>query len=284
MPLIRNVSDTAHWVAMYRALESARPDALFRDPWAERLAGERGREILARIPGGKRWGWPMVVRTAVMDEIVLREVSRGIDTVVCLAAGLDMRPYRLPLPPDLRWVEIDLPAILEEKIGMVGQAPARCRVERIVADLADAGARRDALARAVAGSRAALVMTEGLLIYLAPESVAALAKDLAALPALRLWLLDLAHPLALKWMSKLWGRVVAEGGAPFRFAPEESTRFFEPFGWREREFRGATAEAHRLKRASASIRLWSVMMRFAPPQRRAVFARFSGFVLLERAN
>src|SRR5262249_23119204 len=35
---LENVSDTARWVAVYRAMESARPDALFHDPYAERLA------------------------------------------------------------------------------------------------------------------------------------------------------------------------------------------------------------------------------------------------------
>jgi O-methyltransferase involved in polyketide biosynthesis len=49
-PLISNVSDTARWVAVYRAWESARPDALFRDPLAGRLAGERGRAIAAAAP------------------------------------------------------------------------------------------------------------------------------------------------------------------------------------------------------------------------------------------
>jgi O-methyltransferase involved in polyketide biosynthesis len=43
---IGNVSDTARWVAVYRAMETARPDAIFRDPFAERLAGERGLEIV----------------------------------------------------------------------------------------------------------------------------------------------------------------------------------------------------------------------------------------------
>jgi O-methyltransferase involved in polyketide biosynthesis len=33
-PLIRNVSDTARWVAVYRARETERPDAHFRDPFA----------------------------------------------------------------------------------------------------------------------------------------------------------------------------------------------------------------------------------------------------------
>ncbi|MGD0484992.1 MAG: hypothetical protein ABSB58_10150, partial [Gemmatimonadales bacterium] len=36
---IEHVSDTARWVAVHRAMESERPDALFRDPFARRLAG-----------------------------------------------------------------------------------------------------------------------------------------------------------------------------------------------------------------------------------------------------
>lgn len=39
---VTGVSDTARWVAVYRAWESARPDALFHDPFAQRLAGDRG--------------------------------------------------------------------------------------------------------------------------------------------------------------------------------------------------------------------------------------------------
>ncbi len=284
MPLIEGVSDTARWVAMYRAEETARPDALFRDPWAVRLAGERGRHILEHMPEGRRWGWPMVVRTAVMDEIILREVRAGADTVVNLAAGLDMRPFRLDLPASLRWVEIDLPAILEEKIGELGDEPPRCRVERIAADLSDTGARRDALARATAGATRALIVAEGLLVYLEPDAVAALARDLAAQPAAREWLIDLAHPRLLEWMSARWGKVVAEGGAPFRFGPAEGTRFFEPHGWREKEFRSAMLEAQRLKREMPGAWLYRLLGLFSSPAQREVFKRFSGLVLLERTG
>jgi hypothetical protein len=55
-----------------------------------------------------------VIRTAVFDEFILRTVAR--DRAACvlnLAAGLDTRPYRLDLPAELRWVEVDLPAILD---------------------------------------------------------------------------------------------------------------------------------------------------------------------------
>jgi methyltransferase (TIGR00027 family) len=106
--------ETANWVAFYRALESERPDAIFRDPFARELAGPRGEEIVDRMPHGRSYAWPMIVRTAVMDEIVLR-LAGSIDVVLNLAAGLDARPYRLALPPSLRWIDVDYPATLEYK-------------------------------------------------------------------------------------------------------------------------------------------------------------------------
>ena len=45
--LVRNISDTAMWAAAYRARETERPGALFRDPFAKRLAGPRGEQIAA---------------------------------------------------------------------------------------------------------------------------------------------------------------------------------------------------------------------------------------------
>ncbi len=54
----------------------------------------------------------MIVRTAVMDEIILRAIARdGVQAVVNLAAGLDARPFRLELPRTLRWIDVDLPAM-----------------------------------------------------------------------------------------------------------------------------------------------------------------------------
>jgi O-methyltransferase involved in polyketide biosynthesis len=90
-PLVSNVSDTARWVAVYRAWESARPDALFSDPFADWLAGERGRAIAASAPRQVRTGWPMVVRTKLMDDLVLASVRDGCDRALNLVAGLDTR-------------------------------------------------------------------------------------------------------------------------------------------------------------------------------------------------
>ena len=61
--LVRNISDTALWVAHYRAVESERPDAHFSDPYARALAGERGARIAKSQQFGNRNAWAFVART-----------------------------------------------------------------------------------------------------------------------------------------------------------------------------------------------------------------------------
>ena len=98
--VLRDVSDTALWVALDRAHETERRHPLFRDPYARLLAGERGEQI-ARVLRRGRQSWPVVVRTAVFDELILRAIARdGVTCVLNLAAGLDTRPYRLDLPAE----------------------------------------------------------------------------------------------------------------------------------------------------------------------------------------
>lgn len=279
---ITSVTDTARWVAFYRAMETERPDAIFRDPFARRLAGDKGEAIVDALPQGRRMAWPMIVRTAVMDEIVLREVGSGADVVVNLAAGLDARPWRLPLPPGLTWVDVDLPATLDHKLDALAGQPTACQYEAVRLDLAEEGPRRQLFARLGNLGRRALVMTEGLLIYLPPEAVAGLARDLHAQPGFTRWLLDLASPDLLRMMEKSWAPVVRAGGAPFRFGPAENTRFFEPLGWREVEYRSTFDESLRLGRTMRFARVWQFVGNLMPKQRREAFKRFSGIALLER--
>src|SRR5256885_1035054 len=142
---------------------------------------------------GRAMAWPMIVRTAVLDELILRAIERdGVDTVLNLAAGLDTRPYRLPLPSSLRWVEADFPDVIAYKQEqLTGERPV-CAVEHVGIDLTDVGRRRALFARIGAAARQVLVVTEGLLVYLTPQQVAVLAADLAAPPSFRWWLMDLA--------------------------------------------------------------------------------------------
>ena len=279
---ISNVSDTARWVAMYRAMESERPDALFHDPYARRLAGPAGEQILASMPQGKRWAWPMIVRTAVMDEIVMRLVTQqGVDTVLNLAAGLDARAYRLDLPRELQWIDVDLEGILSYKeAALAGERP-RCRVEFVRADLTDQAARRSLFQRVGSQAKRALVIAEGLLVYLKPDDVTALAKDLSAQPAFRWWMIDLGSPALQQFLSRTWGNQLRAGNAPMLFFPPEGTAFFAPAGWGEAEYRAILDEARRLKRAPRMSWVWRLLGLLASKKRRAEFKRFSGIVLFQ---
>lgn len=278
---IAGVSDTARWVAMYRAMESERPDALFHDPFARRLAGAQGEEILRTLPKARQFAWPMIVRTAVMDEIILRTIRQdGADAVLNLAAGLDARPYRLDLPATLRWIEADFPVMIDHKETQLAGEQPRCRLERERVDLTDAAARDDLLRRVGGSAERVLVVTEGLLVYLEPEQVAALARALGAAPAFRWWLTDLAMPRILAMMNRHWGKQMTS--SPFRFAPAEGTAWFTPHGWQEREFRSNWDESFRLNRTMRMGRFWRFVGSLFPRRKRQEMTRMAGVVLFER--
>ncbi|HEV2287986.1 MAG TPA: SAM-dependent methyltransferase [Candidatus Acidoferrales bacterium] len=284
-PVIRDISDTARWVAYYRALETDRPDALFRDPYARKLAGERGEQIVRSLRGGLRMSWSMIVRTALIDEMLQRTLSsEGVDLVLNLAAGLDTRPYRLPLPAALQWVEVDLPEMIGYKSEMLAQETPRCRLERVSLDLSDEAKRRELFARLDGNCRCAFVITEGLLSYLDDEQVAGLTRDLHACGHFQFWLTDLASPKVRQVMNRYWGKQLRAANAPMKFAPEAGEEFFRPHGWEPAEFRGffqASRELNRPMPRDWMIRLWAKLM----PRRTAKMMKLwrTGTVLFRRA-
>ena len=284
MARIENVSDTARWVAVYRAMETARPDAIFRDPFAARLAGARGEAIVEAIPRGRATAWAMIVRTAIFDEIILERVNAGgVDLVLNLAAGLDARAWRLHVPPTLRWVDVDLPGILDYKLETLRNEQPVCRYEAVRLDLRDAARRQALFTQLGAESSRVLVATEGLLIYLTPEQVGGLAHALHEPPSFRWWLIDIASPRLLKMMKKYWGRNLEAGNAPFQFAPAEGLAFFEPYGWREAQFRSTIVEAKRLHREMRLMWLWRALGKLRSRAAQEEMVRFSGTALLDRS-
>lgn len=276
--------ETAYWVAFYRALESERPDAIFSDPFARELAGARGEEIVNGLPRGRSYAWPMVVRTSVMDDIVLR-LAGGIDCVLNLAAGLDARPYRLALPPALRWIDVDYPATLEYKARILSSATPRCALERVPLDLADVPARRALFDRVGAQNRDVFVITEGLMTYLTPEQAGALADDLAAQGAFHRWMTDVASPMVLRMISRVWGKHLDAGSATFRFGPEDASAFYESHGWCFAEYHAGIVDAQRLRREFPFAWLFRVLR---PSMWRSEIGRtsgpMSGVLLLENAK
>lgn len=254
---ISHVSDTARWTALHRATESARPDALFRDPLAERLAGEQGRAIVANVPWTNRSGWWLVARTKIIDDAIAVSLANGCDRILNLAAGLDTRPYRLDLPSELTWIEADLPKLLAEKTQLLADQTPRCRLTRTAVDLADPHARDAFFNEALDGATKAFVLTEGLSMYLEAADIAALSGALKR-PEVAWWMLDFAFPGLKKQINKNIAGI--SENAPFKFAPENGLAFFEDLGWRAVEAESVFEAAHRFHR----LPLWMRPLAWLP--------------------
>jgi methyltransferase (TIGR00027 family) len=283
--LIENVSDTAFWVAHYRASETKRADALFRDPLAGILAGDRGEKIARAMPASHWFSWSVVMRTCIIDDFIQWAIEHRADTVLNLGAGLDTRPYRMDLPESLVWIEADYPHVLEFKEERLAGEKPRCQLERVKADLSNETERRRMLASVDARASNVVVLTEGVMPYLSEEEVSSLANDLRSLKHVRYWIAEYHSPVIVKYGNRGPMRRRMRN-APFKFAPEDWFGFFQKLGWRSREARYLMEEAKRLKRPVDLPPIMRVVSKvveiLSSPKRRKEFRRRIGYVLLER--
>ena len=273
------MSDTALWAAHFRAEESRRPDAMFRDPYAEKLGAAQGLEMARKLPYGESHAWAWVARTYLFDQLLQQEIAEGADLVLNCAAGLDARPYRMQLPATLQWVEADLPGILAYKTERLAGDRPNCQLERIAVNLADAGERGKFLKQIAGRGKRGVVLTEGLLIYLEQEEVARFARDLSGVGALRRWVLDLHSPRLLRMMQRRTGKALEQVGAPFRFGPAGGPSFFAMFGWKPVRVESMLRTATHFGRPPLFLRLVARIFARGTPN----FNRpWSGVCLLQR--
>lgn len=280
--LISDVSDTARWMAACRALESGRRDALFHDPFARLLAGDRGRAIREASPRQARSGWPWIIRTRLIDELVTASVAERCDRVINLAAGFDARPYRLDLPRALQWIEADLPALIEEKERLLAGEKPLCELRREKVDLADGAARAGFFQRSFAGAQRPLVITEGLLGYLERQVVDELVRELHDAGA-RFWITDLSSPSNQGLFRRAMGRRMLNARLTDSFSAD-GVAAYERLGFRAREIRSVTREALRLRRVPFLLRpLMHALALQEPDPRRMGLRLWLAVVRFERA-
>jgi methyltransferase (TIGR00027 family) len=227
---ITHVSDTALLVAACRALESETPDGFVHDPFAARLAGERGMAILRALPQPDMMRFGIGVRSRFMDELLLEALaSNPIATVVCVGCGLDTRPWRLELPPDLRWIEVDFADMLDFKDSIMSAETPRCRRERLTVDVTDAAQRR--ILYAAAGPAPSLMITEGLLMYLPGAAVEALAAEAWQESGIAHWMSDVNTTAFAKAIGMDTMQSVRNVQAPDFLQGEEILDVIRRNGW-----------------------------------------------------
>jgi len=281
---IENVSDTAFWVAHYRALETKRSDALFHDPLAGVLAGDHGHKIARAMPMPFMTAWAIAIRTCIVDDYIRMALAQGVDAVLNLGAGLDTRPYRMDLPESLLWIEADYPSVIEFKEKRLLNERPRCQLERVKIDLANLSERRQLLANINDRVKKLLVLTEGVVPYLSIEEAGSLADDLKMSDKACFWIVDYFSPELIKFRRRQ-GMYRKMRNAPWKFQPADWFGFFRQHGWYCREIRYLADEADRLKRPMQLPFLLKIVFGLrrllTSKKRRAAFRKAAGYVVLE---
>ncbi|RVW05669.1 SAM-dependent methyltransferase [Rhodococcus xishaensis] len=182
----RGVGVTAVFVAAARALESARDDRLFNDPWAGEFVRHSGwNPPIDEIDDASRdelatW---VAVRTKFLDDFALDSVDNGCGQVVLLGAGLDTRAFRLPWLRQVTVYELDTPEMVDFKAAVLGDTTPDVAARAVVpvdlredwpAALREAGFRSDVPTAWI---------LEGLLLYLPDDAVETLMDGIGELSA-----------------------------------------------------------------------------------------------------
>ncbi len=128
-------SRTAQYMALFRALETARPQGtrLFNDPYAISFLDKKLKRttqltripfvralvhkiIHRKIPGALSSG---LARTKYIDDLLLYAVNNGAEQVLILGAGFDTRGLRLGFLRDIPVIEIDHPNTSTHKVNVL---------------------------------------------------------------------------------------------------------------------------------------------------------------------
>ena len=281
MKTITHVSDTAFWVARFRAVESKRKDALFKDPFAEILTAKKGQEIVEHVSGAHYVAWTIVMRTKVIDEMIESLIAEGVDTIINLGAGLDTRPYRLKLPQTLRWIEVDYPHLMAFKEETLKNEKPICQLERISLDLANREERQKLFSQINSQTTKAVILTEGVIPYLTEEQVSAIAIDLHSQSNFRFWIAEYHSPMMYKNLRNVKKKREMEN-APFQFFPEQWLPFFNRLSWKEKNIRYLVEDAEKWGR-DFPVPWWARLLhKIMPAKEIENFRKMVGFVIFER--
>lgn len=225
-----SVQATAYAAAACRAAETRSARPRLNDPLAALFTPDGAAAQVAALADAGRE--EVVGRTVLIDTMLAEALTRFPGAaVVNLGAGYCTRPYRVALPCR-EVVEADDPALLALKERALREHEPHCPVRRVGLDVRDSAALA-ALLTSVGAGGPVVVVTEGLLVYLAPEQVRALAGTLAGVPDVAGWVADVVGADSARQMATVAARV--PGG--LRLYGLDSLAPLEEPGWRVAAYR-----------------------------------------------
>ena len=219
---------TSTLTAAVRALETERPERLFEDPFAARLAGSEGFNFLK--PEKKIMAEDgivyMTIRTRFFDDFLISSGAE-LHQIVILGAGMDARAYRLPWKPNVHLYEVDQPEVLARKDSILKETSAKCHRHTIAANLTKSWS--DLLvADGFLVDIPTVWLLEGVLVYLNEPEVNNLLKGISELSATNSRLgADLANLKLLQNYQKEFAM-----GKYWHFGCDNPEKLFASYGWK----------------------------------------------------
>ena len=177
------------YIPLYGKAYVSRRGILLSDPRAEEIWEKEGFR-LGRRARSRHLAYYLGMRAAVFDRYLKETLAEHSEAIVLhLGCGLDSRAERVGASASL-WLDIDLPAVIAERRRHYGETDG---YRMLGADLND-----PSFVRGLPSAPHAVVLLEGVSMYLEPAATAALFEALAAhYPALSL-LVDCYTPWAAR--------------------------------------------------------------------------------------
>ena len=165
---MNNVNRTLY-IPLWGKAYVSRKGIILHDPKAEEIWAAEGFPLRGR--SASKWlAYYMGMRAAVFDDWVCEQMKRFPEsTVIHLGCGLDSRAERVTRGEHL-WYDVDFPAVIQERRRYYEESST---YRMVAADVRE----EEWLAEIPAGRRAIVVM-EGVSMYLAPEEYRSLCASL----------------------------------------------------------------------------------------------------------
>jgi len=233
------VQRTSDLTAAIRAEESERLDAYLRDSAAHLFQSTWAHEQLADAARLRAPVEPVIVRAVFGERCLADALDEGVRQVVGLGIGSDTRMWRLPVPADVAYYELDLPGQLDCKSSLLAQAgfSQPFRYVPLTADL-----RADWVTTLTGAGFDPAAPTcwiiEGISWYLSNQQISDLIAAVTSCSGEGSWMtLDVAHPAFHRTpqLQPFLDRMRALG-SPFEGAVEEPQAWLAAFGWEASAF------------------------------------------------
>ena len=205
-----------------RAVQSAWKNPILRDPWAEEAMRHIDYDMSKQLTGVASWSiWkdigPTIIasRAATFDLLTTRYLADYPDaTIFHVGCGMDSRIFRVDPPASVRWFDVDYPDVIDLRRQLFPEresAPTD-QYHLIGAPLNDLRWLDE-----VPRERPALLMAEGVLMYLSEAEVKALLNAVTGLFHGGQMIFDVVHPVILKQV----GANVGGTGATYKWALDD---------------------------------------------------------------